>query len=113
MRWAKEMKRKCIILVLVVGTLSIACSLLPRKEYTRINSPDGRLVVVARYRAIWSLLPLFPGQAGDHPGWISIELQDGTVRAEFTADMVSMIHDLRWRDEMVSIPNVGTWAVIE
>ena len=105
--------KKIAITVLSLASLAL-CSLgLQKKEYARLSSPDGEFVAVAEYREFRSMLPSFPGQSGDHPGWITVFGRDGRSMGRSPTEMVSAIHDVRWRKHGVFIPSVGSWGVIE
>jgi hypothetical protein len=51
---------------------------------------------VAATARINLLIPVMPGQSGDHPGRITIYTKDGRSCGSAPVEMVWMTHNLRW-----------------
>lgn len=93
-----------VILVAALAWLTV--------EYSHVSSPDGRFYAVARYPAWQSLVPLMPGQTGDHAGAVTIYQARGKSCGSARVPMVSFIRDLRWDKEHARIPLVAEWDLI-
>jgi hypothetical protein len=92
------MKFKHLILAAALFGVAFAAIVLPKSEYDRVSSPDGKLIVTAYKRAIYSFIPLSPGHGGDASGWIRVETKDGRIIHEFPVAMLSLIRDIRWEN---------------
>jgi hypothetical protein len=90
--------------VWLVGLLATAAALIivillaviPLVPVRRAESPDGAFEALATTARINLLIPVMPGQSGDHPGRITIYAKDGRSCGSAPVDMVWMIQDLRW-----------------
>jgi hypothetical protein len=101
---AEEMKYKRTIIWTSILAAGCTAVFLPKSEHCRKSSPNGSQVAIAYSRAIWSILPLFPGGGSDQPGWIRIETLEGVKIAEYSVEMLSHIQDLRWDGETARLP---------
>jgi hypothetical protein len=98
------MKYKRTIIWTTIFMAGCATAFLPKSEHSRKSSPDGAQVAIAYSRAIWSVLPLFPGGGSDKPGWIRIETKEGKKIKEFRVEMRSFFQDLRWDGDTARLP---------
>jgi hypothetical protein len=98
------MRRLHLRSVRLVGLLATAAALvivislafIPLVPVRHAESPDGAFEAVATTARISLLIPVMPGQSGDHPGRITIYTKDGRSCGSAPVDMVWMVHDLRW-----------------
>jgi hypothetical protein len=96
--------KRTIIWTAIFAIASCAAMFLPKSEYSRKWSPDGKQVAIAYSRTIWSLLPVFPGGGSDKPGWIRIETKEGRRIKEYSIEMLSLIQDIRWEGDNARLP---------
>jgi hypothetical protein len=101
-----------LLAVAAIGGLA-ALAVLPLNPVRSAESPDGAFVAVAKISFIASLIPMMPGQSGDHPGRITIYRKDGRSCGSAPVGMVWMIQDLRWalahRPREVSLVAGARW----
>lgn len=77
--------------------------------YKTFSSPDQHYrVTVYRIQPPW-LAP--PGSAGDTPGYVRLETQDGNVLQEQDIDMVQSADQVAWTPDRVEIRLVADWAL--
>ena len=98
-----------LLAIAAIGALEF----LPLHRVGEAASPDGAFIAVTRISYINWLLPVMPGQSGDHPGRITIYRKDGRSCGSASVDMVWMIDDLRWelsrKPREASIVALATW----
>jgi len=91
----------------------VALAFMPLVPVRHAESPDGALEAVATTAPINTLIPVMPGQSGDHAGRITIYTKDGRSCGSVAVDMVWMIQDLRWNltgtPREVSLTAVAKW----
>jgi hypothetical protein len=84
---------------------------LPRIEYQRVVSPDGKFTAIAT-APLWAVfVPMMPGGSGDKPGRIEIIGDDGRGYGSVEVEMVQSIGDLEWTPDTASIPLVYDWEL--
>jgi len=77
--------------------------------YRTVVSPDGKYKIVV-YR-IPEFGMVFPGQAGDAPGYVRLYDQAGHVLAEKDVDMVQNIEQVYWGPGSVDIKLFAEWKL--
>lgn len=102
--------KKVIAAILFVAVV-VAIFALQKKEYARVQSPDGAFVAIAEYRAFRAWLPMPPGSGGDKPGWVRLVTQNDALVGEASVPMVSLIRYIRWSKEEASITGVASWKL--
>lgn len=93
-----------------VGTAVLALFALSAfwpQEYSRVRSPDGRHIAIAKYRAYEGWLPRMPGSSGDKSGWLVVVTKEGRRVGELDLGMVSEVADLRWEKGTLWVPGHG------
>ena len=77
--------------------------------YRIIENPNGKYKIVV-YR-IPQYRMVFPGQAGDAPGYVRLYDQFGRVLAEKDVEMVQNIDQVYWEPERVDIKLFAEWKL--
>jgi hypothetical protein len=85
-----------LLATFAVLTIVISIAFIPLVPVRRTGSPDGAFEAVATTARINLLIPVMPGQSGDHPGRITIYTKNGRSCGSAPVAMVWMIQDLRW-----------------
>jgi hypothetical protein len=94
--WLVHVLATVAALIIAASIIVISLAFIPLVPVRRAESPDGGFEAVARTAPMALLLPVMPGQSGDHPGRITIYTKDGRSCGSAPVDMVWMIQDLRW-----------------
>ena len=102
-------KRKRVLIVVACLAAMTPLPLVLTREYSRINSPNGRYHAVATYPIWKSFVTMTPGQSGDKSGTITIYTADGSSCGSVSVAMVSQIGDLEWSPDHAQIPAVAEW----
>jgi hypothetical protein len=105
--------RVCLLAAISALIAAISLAFTPLVPVRHADSPDGAFEAVARTAPINLLIPVMPGQSGDHAGRITIYTKDGRSCGSASVDMVWMIHDLRWdlarNPREASLVALATW----
>ena len=95
----------CAWLFLTPNGRKLCCSAI----YKTFVSPDERFYVsVFRLGVPW---PMFPGSAGDAPGFIRLETWDGRVLHEQDIEAVQWVEQIRWSPTSVDVPLIAEWPL--
>lgn len=77
--------------------------------YKTFVSPDERFrVAVFRTNMPWLM---FPGSAGDAPGFVRLQTWKGQVLQEQDIEAVQLIEQIRWSPTSVDIPLIAEWPL--
>jgi hypothetical protein len=103
------LSRRFVIVTVSAALLLLGYWNLPRIEYRRIESPDGKFTAIATSPLWAGFVPMMPGASGDKPGRIEIIGNDGCHYGSVEVEMVQSIGDLEWTANGASIPVVHDW----
>lgn len=56
-------------------------------------------------------LPMFPGSAGDAPGFVRLQTWEGKVLQEQDIEAVQLVEQIRWSPTSVDIPLIAEWPL--
>jgi hypothetical protein len=103
----------CLLAACAASIVAISLAFIPVVPVRRAESPDGAFEAVARTAPVHLLIPVMPGQSGDHAGRITIYTKGGRSCGSAPVEMVWMIQDLRWdlarKPREASLVALATW----
>ena len=94
---------------LAVALLALAVFLYTPGVWRWRSSPDGKHYLEVSVRSYHGLIPAFPGQGSDRPGFITVFTAEGKRCGRAPIPMLWMADEFRWAGERASIKLVAEW----